>query len=104
MAAFAALPPRAAPLRADAERIFGALETRDVGLVQVTLEAEVASEDWRPRGTVFDPDLLLEPEGFSNVEGGYGFVGSAYPAALTWAPEAQAGIRAGFRPVGSCNP
>lgn len=91
-------------LSADAQRVFGALGSSAYALVEVTLSAEVASEDWRPRGAAFDPDLLIEPEGFSNVEGGFGFVGGAYRRALAWAPEGPTAIQAGFRPIGSCSP
>lgn len=55
-------------------------------LVEVTMRGEVASEDWRPPGGVFDPEVLIDPTVFGNVSGGYGFVGAAYGTALTWRP------------------
>ena len=58
----------------------------DVGLRQITVRGEVASEDWRPPGGVFDFDVLAEPTALSNVRGGYGFVGAAYPAEVSFRP------------------
>jgi hypothetical protein len=73
-------------------------------LLQVTLRAEVASTDWRFPTEVFDPEILIEPGAFTNVEGGFGFVGAAYLATLRWEPDARATQRAGFQPAGFCNP
>jgi hypothetical protein len=66
----------------------------------MTLSAEVASEDWRPPGGVFDPEVLIEPGTFSNVDRGFGFVGGAYRTGATWTPEAAALARAGFQVSG----
>lgn len=89
-------------LRADADRVLS-----DVGrghtLVQVTLGAEVASDEWRPPGGVFNPEVLIEPGVFSNVERGFGFVGGAYPTAFSWTPEPAAVTAAGFQPPDFCN-
>ena len=56
------------------------------GLRRVTVRGEVASEDWRPPGGVFDFDVLAEPVALGNVEGGYGFVGAAYAAEFSFRP------------------
>lgn len=55
-------------------------------LVEVTMSGEVASEDWRPPGGVFDPEVLIDPTVFGNVTGGFGFVGAAYETSLSWQP------------------
>ena len=57
-----------------------------IGLLAVTLAAEVASVDWRPPGNVFDFEALASPEVFGNVDGGFGLVGAAYPATFTFLP------------------
>lgn len=62
------------------------LEPFQHALVEIRLSGEVASEDWRPPGGVFDPEVLIDPTVFGNVSGGFGFVGSAYETALTWQP------------------
>lgn len=67
-------------------RLLNEAEGRPIALLSIGLTAEVASEDWRPPGGVFDPEVLVEPSLLTNVEGGFGFVGAAYPSALSWAP------------------
>jgi hypothetical protein len=73
-------------------------------VLQLTLDAEVASVEWRFPVEDFDPEILIEPGAFTNVEGGFGFVGAAYPASLVWVPDPRATQRAGFQNVGFCNP
>jgi len=73
-------------------------------LLQVTLRAEVASVEWRFPTDDFDPEILIEPGAFTNVEDGFGFIGAAYPASLTWVPDPRATARAGFAVAGSCGP
>jgi hypothetical protein len=89
-------------LRADADRILSTLGPLH-SVTRVTLRAEVASDEWRPPQGVFDPEVLIEPGVFSNVERGFGFVGGAYEAAISWEPEAAAVTAAGFEPPGFCN-
>jgi hypothetical protein len=90
-------------LRDDAGRILSALGNAPHTVVRVTLRGEVASDEWRPPQGVFDPEVLIEPGVFSNVEQGFGFVGGAYEASLTWEPEPTALTSAGFEPPGFCN-
>jgi hypothetical protein len=73
-------------------------------VLRLTLDAEVASLEWRFPTDNFDPEILIEPGAFTNVEGGFGFVGAAYPASLVWVPDPRATARAGFQNVGFCNP
>jgi hypothetical protein len=89
-------------LRDDAARVLSALGDAPHTVLSVTLAGEVASDEWRPPEGVFDPEVLVEPGLFSNVEQGFGFVGGAYEAALTWTPEAAAITAAGFEPPGFC--
>lgn len=67
---------------ADIGIVFGALGLqpgRDpVFLDGIEVRAFVASADWEsPTGT-FDPELLVQPGTFSNVQDGFGFVGGGY--------------------------
>ncbi len=58
-------------------------------LVRIAITGEVASEDWRPPGGVFDPEVIVEPTAFGNVTGGFGFVGAAYETTLEWQPTVE---------------
>lgn len=81
----------------DALRVLDEVGNSPHAVLLVTLSAEVASEDGRLPGGVFDPEILIEPGTFSNVEHGFGFVGGAYPTSLTWRPEVDAINRTAFR-------
>ena len=58
----------------------------DYYLINFRVSAEVASEDWRPPGGVFDAEVLAEPGSLGNVRGGFGFVGAAYTTEVTVRP------------------
>lgn len=72
-------------LREDFLTIFDALRNLrvqsgqdQIEFISLDLIPEVANLEWEPPGGVFDPDLLVEPGVFDNVENGFGFFGSAY--------------------------
>ena len=72
-------------------------------LVRVRITAEVASEDWRPPGGVFDFDVLADPGILTNVRGGFGFVGAAYPVEVVYEPTVCELRRTTFRRLdGAC--
>lgn len=77
-----------------------ALDGLPHALASVTVRGEVAGADWRFPSSAFDPVLLQEPGAFSNVEGGFGFVGAAYPVAFSWQPDNRAVAAAGIPRVG----
>ena len=54
----------------------------------------VANAEWDPPSS--DPSALAEPGVFSNVEGGFGFVGAGYFSVAQWVPSPSAQISAGF--------
>ena len=62
--------------------IFSALQLqpgRDtVFLDNIEVRAFVTSEDWESPVGAFDPELLVQPGTFSNVDDGFGFVGGGY--------------------------
>jgi len=67
---------------ADIGVVFSALQLQP-GLTSVFLDkiearAFVTSADWESPVGVFDPELLVQPGTFSNVAGGFGFVGGGY--------------------------
>lgn len=75
------------PMQTEAPDVIAALPgPSPYALVEISMTGEVASEDWRPPGGVFDPEVLIDPTVFGNVSGGFGFVGAAYGTALTWQP------------------
>lgn len=45
-----------------------------------------ANEEWTPPGGTFDPEVLIEPGAFSNVENGFGFFGGGYTVSTQWLP------------------
>ena len=58
-----------------------------MALLRLTVRGEVASEGWRlPLAAARDRELLLQPTVLTNVENGFGFIGSAYRTSLTWSP------------------
>lgn len=67
---------------ADIGVIFSALQLqpgRDtVFLDHIEVRAFVTSDDWESPVGVFDPELLVQPGTFSNVDDGFGFVGGGY--------------------------
>ena len=73
-------------------------ETRGGRFVLLAIEqrALVTNREWDPPGGVYDPEVLVQPGVFSNVEDGFGFVGAGYSAAITWLPEAEIVQQVGF--------
>lgn len=69
------------------------------GLTLLDMEVTLIAADaaWDPPGGTFDPDLLVQPGLFSNVTGGFGFVGAGYRLRRLWVPPAEYAERAGFR-------
>ena len=50
----------------------------------IGMRLTMTDERWRPPGGVFDVDVLVQPEVFTNVEGGFGFFGSVNQFAFEW--------------------
>ncbi|WP_412060668.1 hypothetical protein [Rubrivirga sp. IMCC45206] len=74
-------------------RSLGLFET-GLGLVSAGYSFFVTGADWNPPST--DPDVLVEPGTFSNVEGGLGFVGGGYRSSVEWMVSVEAAAAAGF--------
>ena len=58
-----------------------------LGLRRVTVQGDVATEEWRPPGNVFDFEALAALEVFDNVAGGFGFVGGSYRTRPSFDPD-----------------
>ena len=44
----------------------------------ITLRMVVTNDDWVPPGDTLDPEVLIQPGTMTNVENGFGFIGSGY--------------------------
>jgi len=53
-------------------------------LAGVAMQVIVLADDWVPPGGVWDPEILSQPGVFSNVNNGFGFVGSAGRFSVEW--------------------
>lgn len=77
------------PIGSEAPGFASTLGAGRHALVRIAISGEVASEDWRPPGGIFDPEVIVEPTAFGNVTGGFGFVGAAYETTLEWEPTVE---------------
>ncbi len=58
-------------------------------LQEVEQRALVTNREWDPPDGTYDPERLVQPGTFSNVQNGFGFVGAGYPASIFWLPDAS---------------
>lgn len=65
-------------------------------LNDLLVEAFITTEEWTPPGGTYDPELLVQPGTFSNVENGFGFVGGGYFETASTLPPAHILQLAGF--------
>lgn len=73
-----------------------------IGLRRIRFRFLAADAQWAPPLDSFDPNLLIEPGAFSNVENGFGFFGGGYTVSESWVPS-QVVLRAvGYRTEGPC--
>ena len=76
------------------------VSTEFIDLRDIFLRVHVADANWESPIGVFDPDFLVEPGSFSNVENGFGFFGSAYVDSIGFRPPLTLIRRAGFYVLG----
>lgn len=60
------------------------------------MSAMVINGDWNPPGGTFDPEVLVEPGAWTNVENGFGFVGGGYVEQIDMFPTGCFKQLAGF--------
>ena len=88
-------------LRADFATIFFIyfnenLPAQRIILNEMQITVHVGDENWVSPVGFFDPDFLVEPGTLTNVENGFGFVGSGFTRTTRWLPSALLQARAGF--------
>ncbi len=73
-----------------------------IALRRIYFQFLAADEQWAPPNDSFDPNLLIEPGTFSNVENGYGFFGGGYTVSTHWIPTEIILRNIGYRTAGPC--
>ncbi len=73
-----------------------------IALRRIYFRFLAADEQWAPPNDSFDPNLLIEPGTFSNVENGYGFFGGGYTVTTAWIPTGVILRNIGYRTAGPC--
>lgn len=74
----------------------GVVREYAVEFLRLRFQADVVNEGWYPPTGNFDADLLVEPGVMSNVENGFGFIGSGYKVTYQVDPSACLMYWAGF--------
>lgn len=67
-------------------------------LLSIEQRVLVSNAEWEPPGGVYDPDVLVQPGLFSNVEEGFGFLGAGYPDTTSWEPDSTLIRQVGLEP------
>jgi len=78
------------------------LSTNHIALRRIYFRFFAADQQWSPPNGSFDPNLLLEPGTFSNIENGYGFFGGGYTVSAGWFPNLIVQRNVGFRTASPC--
>ena len=73
-----------------------------IALRRIYFRFLAADEQWTPPNKSFDPNLLIEPGAFSNVDNGYGFFGGGYTVSSAWIPTEVVLRNVGYRTAGPC--
>ena len=73
-----------------------------IALRRIDFRFLAADSQWDPPGGSFDPNLLIEPGTFSNVENGLGYFGGGYTVSTRWIPSDVILRTVGYRTSGPC--
>lgn len=71
-------------LTEDAQSVRPRIDVNAEPLLGVGMRLTMSDDAWRPPGGVFDSDVLVQPGVFSNVNGGFGFLGSVNQYTVEW--------------------
>lgn len=69
----------------------------------IEVRIHVGNAEWKSPTGVFDPNFLVEPGTFSNIDNGFGFFGAGYIETFTFSPLGVLLVRAGFSDCGPSN-
>ncbi len=77
--------------------------SEDAGLTLLGVGARLTMSDdqWRPPGGIFEKEVLVQPGTFSNVDGGFGFLGSVNQFAAEWTLSPEITTRIGYTVPGA---
>ena len=67
-----------------------------IDLRAINVTVHVGDSSWVSRTGAFDPEALVEPGTFTNVQNGFGFFGSGYTESITFRPSIALLRKAGF--------
>jgi hypothetical protein len=73
-------------------------------LLGVGMRLTMPDDAWRPPTGVFDPDLLVQPGVFTNVTGGFGFLGAVNQYTVEWVLDATTVRALGYGVPGQTAP
>lgn len=75
------------------------INVRGNPLAGLAMQVTVLDTAFVPPGGVFDPEVLAQPEVFTNVENGFGFVGSVGRFTVEWVLARRSQERLGYVPL-----
>ena len=79
------------------------LGSKYISLRKIEFRFLVAFEEWVSPVETFDPEVLIQPGTFSNVENGYGFFGAGYAVNIRWTPPFDVVGAIGFAQSSPCS-
>ena len=82
--------------REDVTRALGISPDARLSLLGIGMRLTMSDAQWRPPGGVFDREVLVQPGTFSNVENGFGFLGSVNQYTTEWTLEPDIVERMGY--------
>ena len=69
----------------------------NLNLSAIGMRLTYSDKQWRPPGGVFDREVLVQPDVFTNVENGFGFFGSVNQFTVEWTLDVRTTEELGYR-------
>jgi len=79
------------------------LRSKYIALRNIEFRFLVAFDEWESPAGTFDPEVLIQPGAFSNVDGGYGFFGAGYAVRIRWYPPNDVVANVGYSMSAPCD-
>ena len=86
-------------LAADKTALEDSLDIASTAFVGLGMRITILDTRFVPPGGIFDPELLVQPGTFSNVENGFGFIGSVGRFSAEWVLKEESLHILGYLPV-----